>query len=76
MKVFCKNCKWVYHGGGHDFGGGGYYCYCPQFETEKICGDYTQGFRKKTYAASPEANNPNGECQYYKRKWWKFWVNK
>ena len=77
MKVFCKNCKWECHGLIDDeFGGPSWYCYHPQFITKKICGNYIWGLRKEKYSGSPKENNPNGECAYYKCKWWKFWVDK
>jgi hypothetical protein len=60
-KVYCKNCK--------------YYC-GPIFENP--CGKYWIIKSKYTGEITKtewnDNNNKNGDCKYYKRKWWKFWI--
>ena len=68
-KVYCKNCKWNYL----------LFCYPPK---EKVRDYYWFGgdpwilpsCMKKYEHQQREKLNKNGNCKYYKRKWWKVWV--
>lgn len=61
MKVYCKNCKWFIDTSySYDW----HYC----------IGTSYNGYRKAIKPAGKEELNYNGDCKYYKRKWYKFWV--
>jgi hypothetical protein len=66
---YCRNCKYF-----------GFFCNKPEcyykepFEvktTLKFIG--VKKFTKYKYFSLIE--NAEGNCPYYKRKWWKFWIN-
>ena len=60
--IDCRNCKYCpsnYYKG--PFIGLVNICYCGKEDStwgENVCG----------------ISNKNGNCPYYKRKWWKFWI--
>ena len=67
MKVYCNNCKYIWDGSE-------YYC-------EDRCHHPTNMERvdKPTHwymcsIKSLEILNESNNCEWYKRKWWKFWI--
>jgi len=82
-KVYCKNCK--YNGGllasSYSYSGVKGWKWCEaKVKDDSAWGDYLKGkeftgltgFIKKTIRKS-ELNH-EGNCSYYKRSWYKFWV--
>lgn len=59
-KVYCKNCKYK----------GIWMCNLPR-KNEII-----NPFDGRCIGFKVNPNNSTGECKYYERKWWKFWVRK
>ncbi len=64
MKVFCKNCKYML-------------CFYGGFYFFEICRAKATIFnhlpwQEAYYPTLCLNQNRNGECKYYKRKWWKF----
>lgn len=68
-KVYCENCKY----------------YKPIYEPlsgfligtkckKNATTEHTPVFEYKVYGDCEELNE-NNNCPYYKRKWWKFWVD-
>lgn len=61
MKVYCKNCKY-------------------DFFDKNICyytfsgGNEYSGYYKEHVNFVKESKNGKGDCRYYKKKWWRFWV--
>ena len=73
IKVYCKNCKYIKYI--DEDCKSGYVC--TYFHDKKIEDDYVVGKRKiggYWDADSSDYPNRNYNCKYYKRKWWKFWV--
>lgn len=68
-KVYCSNCRYFSES---DFGN---VCEAP---TGKIIKDnYAYKIHKERVNKSvyhENYPNKNGDCKYYKRKWWKFWI--
>ena len=66
MKVYCHNCKW-------------YKLYlkvtwkCLKIKSSEIEHTPYRPILNGTYA-QPVRDNKDNNCQYYKCKWWKFWV--
>lgn len=61
MGKYCKNCKYKY------------YEKCGK-DNEHIKNKYTGKnviIEHTTYTSN---YNSDGDCEYYKRKWWKFWI--
>ena len=80
-KVFCKDCKWFSDGECRvaldcpifvettpDYVNGG-----RKFKRHKNLDLYSKYFRLNSFAKCCSANE-NGECPFYRRKWWKFWA--
>lgn len=65
MKVYCKNCRYFVFA---DF------CHAPtgMIIDNYIYGKYKERLLKTIY--DKEYPNRNGDCNLYKRKWWKFWI--
>lgn len=68
-KVYCKNCKWSMF----------LFCYPPKERKKDAyfsAGDpwILASCMKKYAHQRREELNEDGNCQYYKHKWWKFWV--
>ncbi len=61
-KVYCCNCKWY-----EDWI---IQCKHPMNFTYK---DHFFGISKER-KSSPAIMNQKNNCEFYKRKWWKFWV--
>ncbi len=66
-KVYCKDCKW----------NSILFCYPPKERKEDdycSCGNpwILPSCMKKFEGQHREELNEDGNCQYYKRKWWKF----
>jgi hypothetical protein len=71
MKVYCENCKYLIDG---DF-------YpslnkCKYKNNKKIIQIYRYYNTIKTlrYEKHPGELNKNNSCEWYKRKFWKFWI--
>ena len=71
-KIYCKNCKWT----------SPLFCYPPITIQENYYGD-SQWLLKifaphmlKYELQHREILNKNGDCPYYKRKSWKFWLRR
>ncbi len=71
-KIYCKNCKYFTYPSTLDI----YFsCKCMA-PTGKIIKDYIFGDRIQRinlYVGDNYYPNKNGECKYYKRKWWKLY---
>lgn len=63
MKVYCKNCKYLFH-----IRRQGVFCrdFCTAIFFTKENGS--------TFIYETLALNYKGYCIRYKRKWWKFWI--
>ena len=69
-KVYCKNCKFrktviVNQGGGYEYR-------CLKDKSKVLYNIYNGKFNDFRIWTCLE--NEKGDCKYYKRKWWKFWV--
>lgn len=62
LKVYCKNCKYRHWLTTHERGYGDRNWACA----------YTCWDGQNYYAC--EKVNPKGNCNYYKRIWWKLWI--
>ena len=72
MKVYCMNCKYsisMYKRGKYSESDFSHYI-C---EKKIIHRYYTEHYKAIKYM-NVEKLNKNGDCKYYKRKWWYFWV--
>jgi len=64
MKIFCSDCRWIDNG------------YLAS-DTDKCGNPYNmKQFTKRSRMYMKECKdlNQNGECKYYKRKWYKIFV--
>jgi hypothetical protein len=61
-RVYCKNCKYISEGT--------IYCNHPRFLVLKR----PSYFEEKYSWSVSDSINASGFCEYYKRKWYKFWV--
>ena len=64
-KVYCKNCKY-------------YIPFWNNYTTE-VCGSESEFYSNAigdecVDARYCKAINKNYDCEYYERKWWKFWI--
>jgi len=68
-KVFCKNCKYSHYNGDG-------YCLSAKAHSMSIytLGDKLSLFNKFVNDVDKETYNQDGECKYYKKSWYKFWV--
>jgi len=66
-KVYCRNCKHSLHVHYYDID----FDFCRKFIK---CCDGLNG-EDVYYPEITKDINDNGECEYYKKKWWKFWVS-
>jgi len=75
-KVYCCNCRYFVLGTIADYCAYSDYCYAP---TGKIINDYIVGkYKERINKDVNDKDYPNNKktngCKYYKRKWWKFWI--
>lgn len=71
-KVYCKNCR---YGGGtiaNSIPGGWRWCEAPQLYQE-VGNEFSGSLKDKEIMRKTELNK-DGECPYYERKRWKFWI--
>lgn len=61
-KVYCKNCKFDYYG-----------CFCKH-PSSIIEIDFSDGKLYRLNKFSRNFPNKIGDCKYYIKKWWKFWI--
>jgi len=76
-KIYCKNCKWFYfasHLINYKEGRSNYYCLYPDNKCEYL--DYKGDTCLHRESTEPKIINKNFECEWYKRKFWKWWVKK
>ena len=59
-KTYCNNCKHYWPGSDMD---------C----IEGICRKVHEFIRDLNGKISPEYPNKKNKCEFYERKWWKFW---
>jgi len=64
---YCHNCKYSF------YEESGISCFPPilLLDAIDIC---INAKRKPNHRDFPLSNNWHGDCNYYKRKWWKLWV--
>jgi len=68
-KVYCKNCKWFQS---NDWGTDKCKRETGKYIENNITGDYKEIIKIK--ATSRNYPNKNGDCEFYKQKWWKIWA--
>jgi len=69
-KVYCKNCKYLKYPSISDI----YFCCKCIAPTGKIIKDYIHGdyeAKINLYVGDIKYPNKDGECKYYKKKWWR-----
>ena len=68
-KVYCKNCKWLPPITRNHLA-----CWFPEFRfKEKKRISYTKDMPERGRYRWQSDFNLVGECQFYQRRWWKFW---
>ena len=68
-KVYCKNCKYRRN---YSNQGGGEEDRCARKKPKELYNKYNGKFND--YQLFSMDTNKEGSCEYYKKKWWKFWL--
>jgi len=75
-KVYCCNCRYFVLATIDDYCAWSDYCNAPtgKIINDYIVGKYKERINKTVYDKDYPNNRETNGCKYYKRKWWKFWV--